>query len=628
MSTWSINDQSFGALGLSDLRLVRVSRASDVCSFQAPGNLLATGLLAFGATAIIKRDGVPWFHGRVVSLPRQGSARGESIGYELRGPWHWLENIVYQQPWRRATGPVEEGQDEPPMDDIDESRLILGQDISGARVSTAAEIAAILDYAMDAGAPLQYAAIGADAQPPFDEAVDVSCAEAIQRMLAWTPDAVTWFDYTTTPPTLHIGRRAGATEVSLPIPGYIASVDITPREDLRVPGVILKYEREMEDNGRRWKSVVTDVAGDPDEKSFGALVATIQLMGGSRTDQMSYTPIEQKIRTRTIAHTDLDWWKDHIPWLRGGTGAGQIKSGTLSLVGYSSPNEFYPRELLSGTIQPWMDKLVSDGEFTGIFAYELVAGTRVSWHEIPITITTTDAVTKTYLMSSDMSSSSDVVEPEDVPTGLAAALYASLGVLHYDGQIVLTEPECSGSILPGMVLNITGGLSEWATMRALVQSVEHRIDAAQTYIRVGPPDHLGPQDLVSLMRANRQRRTSVSANAHWDRNTGKALPAAPSPSDGEQSSTKPAAAPGPASLDALKMGDATKSISIDKDELASGDHISVRPAKSGATAMKILSTPGETSNDPLEFIPAGGSENKYLTRDENGDAVWDYVRVP
>ena len=70
----------------------------------------------------------------------------------------------------------------------------------------------------------------------------------------------------------------------------------------------------------------------------------------------------------------------------------------------------------------------------------------------------TNAETQTY----SRLTSETAAEP--VPEGLAQALYAAVSVLQYDGVLELTEQECSGLGAPGLLLNLSGGRAEWATM--------------------------------------------------------------------------------------------------------------------------------------------------------------------
>ena len=124
----------------------------------------------------------------------------------------------------------------------------------------------------------------------------------------------------------------------------------------------------------------------------------------------------------------------------------------------------------------------------------------------------TDAEEKTYKLLASWDSG------ESVPTGVAAALYASWSVLHFDGSFVLTESECSGAILPRHAIRISGGRSEWAAMDALVQQVDEDVDSGQTTVRFGPPGQIEANSLVALFRALRGRRYSCKRQ---DRVTGE-----------------------------------------------------------------------------------------------------------
>ncbi len=94
---------------------------------------------------------------------------------------------------------------------------------------------------------------------------------------------------------------------------------------------------------------------------------------------------------------------------------------------------------------------------------------------------------------------------DPVPEGLAQALYDALSPVQFEGQISLVESEVSGAIGIGQVLNIAGGRPEWATMRALIQQVSEDWETGTTTVIFGPAEHLGAQDLIELLRVNRQR---------------------------------------------------------------------------------------------------------------------------
>src|SRR5205814_2211396 len=95
-------------------------------------------------------------------------------------------------------------------------------------------------------------------------------------------------------------------------------------------------------------------------------------------------------------------------------------------------------------------------------------------------IVTTDLVSGTY------QSSLDVTLAEPVPVGLANYLWRATNFLHYDGTVLLSEDECSGLVGLGNVVNITGSRAEYATMNAIVQSVQCDLKSGRTSITLGP----------------------------------------------------------------------------------------------------------------------------------------------
>ena len=99
---------------------------------------------------------------------------------------------------------------------------------------------------------------------PLDSVNDITCADAMRRMLRWigpTGSPVVWFDYTTTPPTLHISTRDQLPSVSLPLIGQSAGFKIKRRDDL-IPGCIaLKFRVVGTVSGAQYTEVINDIAG-------------------------------------------------------------------------------------------------------------------------------------------------------------------------------------------------------------------------------------------------------------------------------------------------------------------------------------------------------------------------------
>jgi hypothetical protein len=517
-SVWTIRDangveKSVADWGLSAVTRERVNQAPDFVTFRAEGTPSdADPIFAHGSVVRIFRSGVPWFYGRVVEVPGRAAAKMEEQLYRIAGPWWYLENLVFQQEWTTTNGVTTD------LIATNKSRLILGQKADGTKLSTGTAIAEVLAYATARGVPLTVGDVTPDATAPYAEALDRSCAEVIRNLLRWTPDAMAAFDYSTTPnPTLSIKRRADAATISLPAYGApISGLELTPRYDLQAPAVVLKFEQTNDIDNDTFTSLIVQAApstatGD----EFGALVMTLDLAGARATYQ------QQPVRTAPIPQSDtatdvIAWWKGKFAWLKDFSDDDlTVESGTQSTV-IENPAD-YPdvtladvqSELLSGSIAAWMNLksapvLVSATlKFTGTATDESAAVFGTDNEKVLYTrVVGTNAETQTY------SRLTSETEAEPVPEGLAQALYDAVSVLQYDGVIELTEPECSGTGAPGVLLNLTGGRAEWASMAAQIQRVEEKLDTGLTKITVGPAHHLGRGELTTWLRANRNRRIS------------------------------------------------------------------------------------------------------------------------
>jgi hypothetical protein len=234
MAVWTINGKTFAEARLANLQRTLISQAQDTVTMTADGESFdATDAYAFGSTVTIHRDGVQWFQGRVVRIPRAGDPAAESLTYELAGPWWYLDNLVFQQQWRVTNGVTTD------LIPTFKSRVILGQKLTPTgyeKMDIGEQIREALNWAISNGAPFQIGTIVPNMIVPYSEVMDRTCAEIVKTMLRWAPDAVTYFDYSTVPPTLHIKRRAQCTAVSFSVNqgSPAARIEITPDFPTRV----------------------------------------------------------------------------------------------------------------------------------------------------------------------------------------------------------------------------------------------------------------------------------------------------------------------------------------------------------------------------------------------------------
>lgn len=494
-------DQSFEAWGIDRAQRSLVSQGADTLRIsEAGGSYDTAALFDFDDTLILKEGSTRRFVGRVGGSRRIADERGEYREYTIYGPWSWLDQMVYQQSWKTTSGASAT------LVAMNKSRVVIGQDAAGAKVATGAEMTTAINWAITNGAAITLGTIDAGVTIPYQEVTDITVAELIRLCLRWTPDAAVWFDYTTTPnPTIHITRRADLTDLSIAVsPTLAQSLDIVPRDDLTVPAVAIHYEQGNVVDGVTYNETTSDIypisatGAEP-----RAVVATIDLVGGSSTNE------KQAVKTDVISPGSKAFWKKHHPAIR------NYADGDLTITGGSvleydsggSPvTSALTRYLEEGTLSDWMGETSKPVFARALITYEGSAGDDFTDKEFTVDLTGTTASKSLYsrLVSS--------APGEGAPSGLAEALYDALSVLHWQGSFTKLESEVAGDAHPGKKLNLTGGLAAWATMNAMIQGVSEDIGSGKTTITFGPPEHLGPSDLVEMLRASRGARSTWRLN--------------------------------------------------------------------------------------------------------------------
>lgn len=270
--------------GIEKPRLKFISQSADELSFDVTEQLIAEPLFLYGKSVVLWRGGTRWFTGTIVQRPADGTAQSERQSYLALGPWWYLEQISFQQ-------------DRWFLSDLTDSsagrflsastRVVLQQGSDGLKVTVGNQIGQIISYAIGRKAPLTLASLpvpphGLETFAPYDKAVDLNCAEALMRCLRWTRDVVTWFDYSSAVPVLHIDRRPNLASSSIDLNGggLVTSLSrITSREDLQPRGVLFKYISIKQDaKGNQWTYPTDDTAGLVDG-GIGNVIITMELSG-------------------------------------------------------------------------------------------------------------------------------------------------------------------------------------------------------------------------------------------------------------------------------------------------------------------------------------------------------------
>lgn len=283
----------------------------------------------------------------------------------------------------------------------------------------------------------------------------------------------------------------------------IASAHLTPRYDLQFEVVAFTYEVRTAGGALAPTKDIHPPSATGNE--FNALIGTFDFLGPTGAGE-SVTVDSELLPTDRAGW--VEWLKEKFEWLSEAHVTDVFTVGAL-------PAPTLPYELLPGAPVPeWTGYSTARDRIAMFVVWSVtddgdpaanppVAPKVIEQHRnkrMVVRITTTDAPPGSYnrVTSSDSG--------DTLPIGLAAYVHSSVSVLHYEGELRTQRAEVNGALRPGIALNLSGGQPEWLSMNALIQSIEEDIDAGETTVRFGPPGHMGPQDVIELLRITRPRR--------------------------------------------------------------------------------------------------------------------------
>lgn len=554
---WSLKagavEQSLAAWGIERPHLRRVSQAASEFTFEILMDFDADSPFDFEQTLTLYRtDGgskVKWFAGPCLEPERSAAAGNkELLKFRVLCPWYWLDNKVMMQTWKSWDNATSQ------LVDLKKSRLFLGLNAAGQTLNQAQALTECLAWAVAGGAPLQYDTAGfPDANFPVVPANQVSIAAAIKLLLAITPDAVTWWDFSTEPtPTLRIKRRADLATVSRSLaPGEMDGLQITARRDLVRPAVVINYEITSTVNGQaRVETVVDKWPEAATGEEHKAAVFTVNLQGPQTAFQFADVAVAAINADHADKATRCAWWSAKVPWLSS-AGLGDHAITDFDVVNVTRETS-RPNEPTTSNLGPWMvdddgDALQTGTEqITGLVKFTRADGTKGE-KVVPVRVTSTNATTRFY------STLQTIVSGEPVPAGLAHKYFDAVNAIQYQGRHVVLAAECAGEVGIGNKLNLTGGREAWATMAAVLWEVVENIDTGETAVSFGPPENLAPPDLVANLELWRSRVVWM-APATMSTATAGALGSL----DSTDAATKENTVPGVDRLERMVMEDATR----------------------------------------------------------------------
>ena len=560
-------EKSLDDWGISGPRRNALNQGFDHFAFDIDGDFLAADPFPYGAKIIFRIGralaGAAWSGGSIdyigyrVDHFRAADASMERFQYKFESAWgFFFELLTFQQSyqsWNNSTHANET---------LTRSQICLGQAADGNRQGLRAQIQEIVNWVINQttteyGSPqIQLGDSYPDGWIPYDAINNITCGEALKRCLRWIGGGANsvWIDYDTTPPTLHCKSRADLTAVNLAVLGEPERVNITRRDDLVPSAVCLKYRVAIQDGGLRYVKICEDIASEhgaghtdltgaftgtstitqlrADALRFGSVVQTFDFEGPT-LNQVAGT-----LATVAFAPTSLDFWRAFCPELSQFTYLALVQQADSSW--YSLDQALADSSLVyavtGGTVSGFMgnpakvQKLNISAYLSGTVKTGDNRQAQIVQAQLKsVQVTLTNVPGGTYLKAIDYG--------EIIPWGLAAQIYAAETPAPYQGTHVLGENDYTARIGIGNVLNLTGGLDEWTSMRAQVQSIDIDYTDARTTVTLGPATHLGAGDLIDRLRAERGARSSyyIGCNRNNDPNSQVielGTPAAPNSTSG------------------------------------------------------------------------------------------------
>jgi hypothetical protein len=395
------------------------------------------------------------------------------------------------------------------------------------RITNGVQIQEIINFAATAGVAIQVGTIDLNYLLPIYPVRGVSCASAIQICIKPQPDASTWIDYTTTPPTFNCRARPNLTRATMPYADGVMhfTSEIIPRFDLVPPAVVLQYQKTSNVGGSTYNDFGYD-AYPPGSTGLvpRSMVVPIDLRGANIQTLSIVVQANAMPNLPSGDAPSLAWWKLKKREMNA-YGALTMVPGSLNvkddqgndLTGTWAVNT--PNEYIKGEILSWMGVTVVQATITASFSYTENDPSARTWHtvtstnphQISVRVKLTNSPSGQRLYAATQSA-----DPGELaPAGLAQTIYNSLQPLQYEGTHRVIDPgfnTVSPLVGPKNILQLFGGALEWGVMDSTVQSAEYDFFLSKAEINFGPVKHLTPGDLEELLQFWRWRTVYDNPN--------------------------------------------------------------------------------------------------------------------
>lgn len=536
----------------SGARLSYASRTA--ATLFLPG--MPSGLIASGDTVTVKYNGATVFAGTLAKYTERTTRGLTVLGMAFADGWDVLERRVFRQEWKVAG---EGGASVTTRS----ARLVLNVDELGLPVMLPGQIGDICSYGgimmSDGGIP--------NVALPADVAENLTCADAIRRLLRLFPHVVAYYnaernvvqfsvpDTSKSPGWLSEGRILSRARQYTAHP--VVGVDIATES---VDTVVVDEDGATVD----MRAYTHQTAGNVN--SDDCLHVFMPLAGGSASS--SWESLEVTTEEMPLLSTP-GFWKEKHP---------RLANVPLSAISISE----------AGRSSTTYDRITSN-DIGALRAFGLNA--EVVHCHCKATVTTEDDVEEELYLTMDFTmtdaspgrhtrqTGSSSMAGETLPEGLAAALLAQRS-----GELEGEDVEIAlGKAFPTVGETLDG---------LICQTVEVDCDARVARLHFGHPAYLSAEDMRSLLNGFRGRAyaSNIPQRGNTDPGDGEAVDVA----GGIQPLTTTEFAPGTKAKTTIKhVDDAATSgaIVLDADKVDSGKTLEVQEAVfADGTTGKALAT--------------------------------------
>jgi len=556
---WTIQGKENETLGTTirpvsdvagDLRLRYESLQKDVLTWTVTGasaTLADLTIPARGETVKAALSGEKRFEGIVTERSVVVSSDSVDVTLTVAGAWYWLEKT--------------------PISDVitDDS----GEDLERASFQfpegdLQTNLERVFARAEALGLPVRIGTISELYTVPKMTVSNGSFADVLTELIRLCPDAMTWWDYSTTgTPKFNLTRRDDADALELAYGSApLVSASFADKEGFQVSHVEIQFAERNAAGEMIFKKqtsgspavgrnqvlvnsgeslVVDTLPPDPIDSQIITSHQTLESGGALLQDTIeSIWPLWRELGAIHGANLAPDLYPYPSTFALGSAVYPEaieakyydedfnqiVLSSTRRFVAVNNVNSNLPQWLidllglvngtLRGTIFTRRDFLPGQGDIANQFNdfhLELLKSAVFSGTQNINSGGQTTAIRHwmffdvdipVYFMNQELSAVTFykplAYQFQAPPAGFASALKEAQDWVPYEGQATITEEIGGTTETRGKVLNLGNTLTEWASMRALVQGCDISLaDGVQT-IRTGAPQRLGLGDIVSRLR--------------------------------------------------------------------------------------------------------------------------------